>query len=275
MAKGVPDRPGATNLPAERRLTQEQFEMVIRRAAELQARAAEEGGSTELTESEAVRIGREIGIAPQHLRRALAEAIGGEETAPGLAVRIFGPGWVQASRTVPGSAAEVQRHLELYLVNREWLAPIRRFPDRTVYARARGMELHRILQITRDTLVNRKQQPMVGAGFKLRRAAKVEVVVQPLEEGYSYVTIGADLSNLRTGLAITGVSLGGSFGLAAAAVLGVAIDPAAALLGVPLLPGAMWGTRLAQVKQAVQAQTHLESILDSLERGEPLVLERP
>ena len=98
---------------------------------------------------------------------------------------------------------------------------------------------------------------------------------QPLEEGYSYVTIGADLSNLRTGLAITGVSLGGSFGLATAAVLGVAIDPAAALLGVPLLPGAMWGTRLAQVKQAVQAQTHLESILDSLERGEPLVLERP
>ena len=59
-----------------------------------------------------------------------------------------------------------------------------------------------------------------------------------------------------------------------AAVLGVAIDPAAALLGVPLLPGAMWGTKMAQVKTAVHAQTHLESILDCLERGEPLVLER-
>lgn len=274
MANRFTEAPDSSNLPAERRLTQEQFEMVIRRAAELQARAAEEPGTSGLTESEAVRIGREIGIAPQHLRRALAEAGGAQETSPSVAVRVLGPGWVQASRTVPGSASSVQKHIDRYLVNRERLAPVRRFPERTVYARARGNELARILQVTHDTLVSRKQQPLVGAGFKLRRAEKVEVAAQPLEEGYCYVTLSADLSNMRTGLAITGASLGGSFGLATAAVLGVAIDPAAALLGVPLLPGAMWGTRMAQVKQAVHAQTHLESILDCLERGEPLVLER-
>lgn len=274
MANRFPDRRDGSNLPAERTLTQEQFEMVIRRAAELQARAAEEAGGGALTETEAIRIGREIGISPQHLRRALAETGGAAEAPPGLAVRLFGPGWVHASRTVPGNEGAVRDQLDRYLLNRERLAPVRRFPERTTYARARGNELVRILQLTQETLMSRRQQPLVGAGFKLRRAQEVAVAVQPLEEGYSYVTIGADLSNLRTGLAVTGAALGGGAGLTVAALLGVAIDPAAALLGVPLVPGTMWGTRMAQVKTAVHAQTHLESILDCLERGEPLVLER-
>ena len=248
--------------------------MVIRRAAELQARAAEDPSGSALSEEEAIRIGREIGIAPQHLRRALAETGGAEPPAPTLATRVLGPGWVQASRTVPGKDASVREQIDRYLVNRENLAPVRRFPDRTTYARARGNELARVVQLTRETLLSRKQQPLVGAGFRLRRAKQVEASVQPLEDGYSYVTLSVDLTNVRTGMGITGASLGGSFGIATAAVLGVAIDPAAALLGVPLLPGAMWGTKMAQVKTAVHAQTHLESILDCLERGEPLVLER-
>src|SRR5690606_31004242 len=145
-------------------------------------------------------------------------------------------------------------------------------PDRTVYARARGNELQHIIQVTRETLVIRRQQPLVGAGFKLRRVEAVEVVVQQLEEGFSHVTIAANLTNIRAGMALTAASIGGSVGIGVAAVLAVAVDPVAALLGVPLLPGAMWGSRVAQVKQAAHAHTHLESILDTLERGEPLVL---
>ena len=248
--------------------------MVIRRAAELQARAAEDPAGGGLTEAEAIRIGREIGISPQHLRRALAETGTTEVQAPGMATRVLGPAWVHASRTVPGGAAEVQDEINQYLVGRERLAPIRRFPDRTTYGKSRENEFVRMIQMTQEALQSRKRQPPVGAGFKLRQAREVEVAVQPLEEGYSYVTLSVDLSNMRTGLAITGVSLGGGLGLATAAVLGVAIDPAAALLGAPLLPGAMWGTKMAQVKQAVHAQTHLESILDCLERGEPLVARR-
>ena len=59
MDNGFPDRPDSSLVPAERKLTQEQFEMVIRRAAELQARAAEDPSGTALTEEEAIRIGRE------------------------------------------------------------------------------------------------------------------------------------------------------------------------------------------------------------------------
>lgn len=274
MANRFPDPPGRSNLPVERKLTQEQFEMVIRRAAELQARAAEDPGSEGLTEAEAVRIGREIGISPQHLRRALAETGGSEAQEVSLADRTLGPGWVRASRTVPGEAASVREEIDRYLVGRERLAPIRRFPDRTVYGKSRENDFVRLIQITQETLQSRKRQPLVGAGFKLRRAAQLEVVVQPLEDGFSYATLSADLTNVRAGMALTGASLGGSFGIATAAMLGVAIDPAAALLGIPLLPGAMWGSRLAQVKTAVHAQTHLESILDCLERGEPLVATR-
>ena len=210
MANRFPERPVPSNLPAERTLTQEQFEMVIRRAAELQARAAEDPAGGGLTEAEAIRIGREIGISPQHLRRALAETGTTEVQAPGMATRVLGPAWVHASRTVPGGAAEVQDEINQYLVGRERLAPIRRFPDRTTYGKSRENEFVRMIQMTQEALQSRKRQPPVGAGF----------------------------------------------------------------LGAPLLPGAMWGTKMAQVKQAVHAQTHLESILDCLERGEPLVARR-
>jgi hypothetical protein len=274
MANRLPERPDPTRLPAERTLTQEQFEMVIRRAAELQARAAEEPGGGGLTEAEAIRIGREIGISPSHLRRALAETSGQVATAPSTGVRLFGPDWVHASRTVPGKPGEVKDELDRYLINRERLAPIRRFAERTTYAKARGNELARIVQLARETLMSRKQQPLVGAGFQLRKAREVEVVVQPLEEGYSYVTLGADLGNMRTGLIVAGASTGGGIALATAVVLGLAVDPAAALIGAPILPGTMWGTRALQIRTAVHAQTHLESILDCLERSEPLVLER-
>ena len=274
MANGLPDRPDTTKLPAERTLTQEQFEMVIRRAAEMQARAAEEPGVGALTETEAIRIGREIGISPSHLRRALAETSGVAAPPPSTAVKLLGPAWVRASRTVPGSASGVRDQLDQYLVQRERLAPVRRFPDRTTYARARGNELQRVVQLARETLMSRKQQPLVGAGFRLRQAREVESTVQPLEEGFSYVTLGVDLGNVRAGMAAGGASVGGAIALGTAVVLGIAVDPAAALLGLPALPGAMWGTRMIQIKTAAHAQTHLESILDCLERGEPLVLPR-
>jgi len=274
MANRLPERPDPSRLPAERTLTQEQFEMVIRRAAELQARAAEDPGGGGLSETKTIRIGREIGISPQHLRRALAETGSAPLAPPTAAERIFGPGWVTASRTVPGNPAEVKGEIDSYLVRRERLAPIRRFPDRTTYGPARGGELAQAVQTFRETLFSQRQQPMVGAGFKLKSAREVEVGVQGLEEGYAYVTLAADLRNVRTGNAAAGIGLGGGIATAAALVLGIAVDPAAALIGAPMLPGAIWGFRALQVHTAAHAQTHLESILDCLERNEPLVLER-
>ncbi len=99
--------------------------------------------------------------------------------------------------------------------------------------------------------------------------------MQPLEAGYSYVVLRVDLTNSRTGFATAGLVLGWGGAAGVAATLGIAIDPAAAVLGLPVAGGSMWGFRAVQGHIAEHAQTHLESILDCLERGERLVRARP
>jgi hypothetical protein len=126
-----------------------------------------------------------------------------------------------------------------------------------------------------DVVGGPSKQPQVGAGFKLRNARRVEVSVNPLEEGYSYVAIRVDLTNFRTGFAAGGVAGGGAAAVAVGAVLGIAVDPAAAVLGLPVLAGSLWGFRAMQAHYADHAQTHLEGLLDCLERGEPLVRLKP
>lgn len=270
----LPPAPRGDSAPGglpERRLTPEQMERVIRRAVELQAGASDRSAEEGITETELVRIGREIGVSPQYIQRALAET-GAPATTPALAERVFGPGWVRAERTVPGSAEEVAAQLDHYLTEREWLAPVRRFPGRTTYAKARGGELVRLLRVVEDVAGTR--QPPVGAGFKLKEARQTEVAVQPLEEGYAYVSVAVDLTGHRTGWATVGSLVGGGGALTVATALGIAIDPAAALLGLPVLGGGVWGARAIQLAALNKAQTHLESILDCMERGEPLVRAR-
>ncbi|MDP9348541.1 MAG: hypothetical protein M3P24_05270, partial [Gemmatimonadota bacterium] len=57
------------DLPA-RRLSSQELEAVIRRAVELQAAA---GGDDGITEGEVLRVGGELGLSPELVRRALAD----------------------------------------------------------------------------------------------------------------------------------------------------------------------------------------------------------
>ncbi|MBW3630376.1 MAG: hypothetical protein KY464_13905 [Gemmatimonadetes bacterium] len=268
----LPDRPRPDAPVPEPRLSPEQFEAVIRRAAELQARSAEQSlDESGVSRSELVRIGREIGLSPQHVQQALAETVGSQPTDVSLKARLFGPAAASAGRAVPGAPGAVRAHLDRYLVEREWLSVMRRFADRTLYQKARGFDLARVAGLVQDVVGGASRQPQVGAGFKLRNARRVEVTVQPLEEGYSYLSISVDLSNYRTGFAAAGIGGGGAAGIGVASVLGIAVDPAAALLGVPVAGGSLLGFRALQGHCVDHAQTHVEGLLDCLERGEPLV----
>lgn len=272
----LPDRPSPTAPVPERRLTPEQFEAVIRRAAELQARGAEESSDASgVSRAELMRIGREIGLSPQHVQQALAETVGRGATDASLKTRLFGPASAAAGRAVPGTPDEVRAHLDRYLVERECLAVMRRFGDRTLYHKARGFDLARVAVIVHDVVGGASKHPQVGAGFKLRNAHRLEVSVQPLESGYSYVSMAADLRNYRTGFAVAAVGGGGGAGIAVATALAIAVDPVAAVLGLPVAGGSLWGFRSLQNHYVDHAQTHLEALLDSLERGEPLVRSRP
>jgi hypothetical protein len=253
----LPDRLPPSGLPAERRLSNRDFELVIRRAAELQARDPSEAGGDGVSESELIRIGRELGLSTQHLNQALAEVSGARPAETGLFVRVFGPGVVSASRTVPGEAAGVSRLLERYLVEREYLAVLRRFPDRIILTRAAGV-----------AATFGRAMTSVFSRSRALDVNNLEVVVHPLEDGFAYVTVATMLTRERNAAAAGSILGGGGTAAFTGAVLSIAVAPPAALLALPLLGGAIYaGHRYYDgVLQKVQVQ--LESLLDRLEHGE-------
>jgi hypothetical protein len=251
----LPDRPGGA--PPERRLSNRDFELVIRRAAELQAREAEGPDSDGVTEGELLRIGRELGLSTQYLHRALAEVSGSSVDESGVLTQLFGPVTVRAGRTVRGEAGDVGRLLERYLVEREYLAVLRRFPDRVLLTRATGV-----------AAVMGRAASQIFSRSPLLRVNNLEMAVHDLEEGFTYVNLGTSMQQQRTATAASSLLGGGTSAGLAGAVLGIAIAPPAALVALPILAGAVYGGHIYYegVLRAVQLQ--LESLLDRLEHGE-------
>lgn len=248
--------PGAGgNLPA--RLTNRDFELVIRRAAELQARDAEGADGDGIDETEVLRIGRELGLSTQHLHRALAEVQGTGVSEGGLLAWMFGPSVISVGRTVEGDAAQVAKVLENYLVGREYLSVLRRLPDRVVYTRAAGATA--AVGRAMSKAFNRTP-PLV--------VSNLETVVRRIEDRYAYVGLATALSGHRVGTALTSLGGGLSGGGAIAAFLGIAVAPLAALGGIPILLGAAYGGHLYYGSVVQRIQTQMESLLDRLEHGD-------
>jgi hypothetical protein len=265
-----PPHPTRAGMPA-RRLSTEQVEAVVRRALELQTHETEStADSTGVSDEELVRIGGELGIAPAHMRRALAEV--SADAAPEPGGGLLGAARVSASRTVPGNATAVRAHIEKYLLDTQYLAVLRRLPDRTVYEKSGGLqvEMTRVMDATR-IVVSGKRPVRIGAGFDLRTARSVEVAVTKLEDGFSYVTLTLDLSNQRTGY-WAGINGGiGAGAVAAGLVAATVFAPPAALVALPIMGGSVWIARTAYAAVVRRARLHLEALLDHLERGESLL----
>lgn len=260
----LPDRGKPSEITPSRRLSNRDFELVIRRAAELQARDVEDSESDGIDEAEALRIGRELGLSTQYLHRALVEVTGDATSEEGLLVKLYGPLHLSAGRTVRGTSDEVSRTLQSYLEQREFLVVLRRMGDRTIYTRATGL----VAGLGRgwSQVVNRSP---------LLEVAELEVVVHRLEDGFVYVNVSTQLRKERTGTA-AGSIIGGSFGtLAAAGPLAALVAPPAALLALPILAGSVWIGRAHYKGVREKVQVQLESLLDRLEHGELMPQDRP
>lgn len=254
----LPDRPrGPTDLVPGERLTSEQFEMVIRRAAELQARAAEDPGSDGMAEEEVLRIGRELGLSGAYLGQALAEVRGGPAEERGLLVKLMGEAHHGTSRVIRGEPEAIRRRLETYLVECEYLTVQRRLPDRTVFVRAAGMGA----MLGRAASGMFRRQPLLDV-------QQLEVTVREVEEGMSYVSLATDLGGRRTEHLAGGLVLGGMFGGTGALVLGVALAPPVALVGLPVLAGSVWGMRYGYAAVVRKLLVQLEALLDQLQHDE-------
>jgi hypothetical protein len=252
----LPDRP-KPDRPPPQRLTNEQFELVIRRAAELQARSAEEPGADGLSEEEALRIGRELGLSGAHLGQALAEVRGGTVEEAGVAVKLMGASRFGAWRAVAGDAATITRLLESYLVEREYLVVQRRLSDRTIFVRASGV----LAVVARTTTGMFRRSPLL-------EVETLEVSIRQLEPGLSFVGLSTDLAGERTGHLVGGAVMGGMFGGVGALTLSIAVAPAAALVGIPILAASLGGMRYAYQGKARKVVVQFEALLDRLQHGE-------
>jgi hypothetical protein len=277
MSDGSPPSEGSSRRtgppaprPPSRGLDRDELDRVIRRATELQfAGSDSEGGR--MSEDEVIRIGREVGLAPEHVRRALGE-LRAESLLPtppresGVGTRLFGPARVGASRVVPGTAPEVARALEEYLRVGESLRQVRK----------RG--LHSRWEPEQGIVAGlQRSLGWGGRTYELARTKELEVRVEALEDGFSLVALEADLSSVRAevgwgwglGLGTGGAGLG--FGLGMAVGFPLAAVPLAA---VGAGAGIGFGRRDFAGK-VDRVRTAMEGILDRLEAREALLDSAP
>lgn len=266
------DRSGAADLPRDSGpggpdLPAGDLERVIRRAAEIQLDAGE-GGREILTEDEVLRIGREVGIEPRHVRRALAE-VRAESLVPelpdrtGMASALWGEAVVRSSRVVPGDAEEVQRKVEEHFRGEESLQSVRRRSGRSLWEPAGGLvsKMQRALDVG-------------GKGYELAEARSVELAVVDLEPGWSLVTLTVDLANLRRDQAIawtagaTPVLLAG--GVMASLALGFPMALALVGAGGGVAAASTLGAGWTLEKKRRRYRLVVEGLLDRLEQNESL-----
>ncbi|HVO34242.1 MAG TPA: hypothetical protein VMT21_01685 [Gemmatimonadales bacterium] len=241
---------------APRKITREQLERIIQRAAELQAGEMDTGEG--MTEPELLKLGSEVGIPGRFLRQAMyEEAAGGAALERSFVGRWVGPRMLLAHRVVPGDKAALEQAIAEFMTEEEAMTPKRRLPDRTVWERQKGLlaEMKRGLSLQ-------------GKPYHLARALDVSVQLNALEDGYCHAELAADVSNMRE-QSVTGIGV-----LAAAGVVGsliLALVPGLVLLAwLPLLAGLGLSGLAARTYRgkAMRMQTALEQVLDRLERGE-------
>lgn len=250
----------------ERSLTRREFDEVIRRAAELAGSEAE-GSEGALSEAEAYRIAREVGLSERHVRIALYEVRSGERSN-GLLDRVFGPGSVRASRVVPGTPAGLATMLDDFFVGTQLLQAVRRGPAILQYRPA----LDWASQVARAASFTQRK-------YIVASAKSVEVHLEEVDAGAVLVEFVVDPGTRNdniAGAAVGGSTVGVGIGIGAAAT--VITSGGAALLGagiglvagLAVLGGITQLVGTSHKKKLLVVQAEVEGLLDRLEQGESL-----
>jgi hypothetical protein len=202
---------------ATEKLSRDQIELVLRRAAEMDAQreagAAPGPGEGELSPPELVRLGREAGLRPDTIMRALAELRRGALATPegDTLDKLWGPGQIVISREIPGPPEPIQRAVERFM-RRQLMTVRRHYGERVEWERARGLfpGLARSLDFAQ-----RYAFGPVGA---------VETLVVPETSDSSSVTFRIDISELRRGR-LAGVAARGAVAFGLIGLGGAALFP--------------------------------------------------
>jgi len=234
------------------------LERVLARASELQAALGD--APEALSDVQLLDLGAEVGIAPEHLRQALAEERGRGLLPPehGIAAALAGPQAVGAARVVPGTPSSVLAALDQTMQRDEVLVLKRRWPERLSWEAQRGF----IGGLRRGFALS-------GRSYHLTDASEVGASVAAVDATRVHVRLVATFAETR----------GRRLGLVAG-LFGVYLLSAVALrlMGFPpevcALPGSVLGVitfvavRRAYRGMLARAHVALEQALDRLEYGE-------
>ncbi len=163
----------------ERSLSRKEFDLVIRRAADLAAQESESRGDA-LEEADVYRIAREVGLPEQHVRTALSEIRAGADPT-GLVDRVYGPALVIVSRVVPGTPAVVGQDLDEFMVGGRLLQRVRRTGTYLQYRPA----VDWISSLARAASSTSRR-------YYVASAKSVEVRLDPVGEDETLVTVEVD-----------------------------------------------------------------------------------
>lgn len=255
----------------EMALDRSELDRVIGRAIELQVAGSDEAEGERISETEVLRIGREVGLAPQHLRRALGE-LRAESLAPvtvedeGVMGRLIGTARVRATRVVPGVPDDLMLELEEYLKVGESLRKVRKRGYRSRWEAAEGF----VASLQRGLNWG-------GRRYDLARTRSVELSLEAVDAENSLVALVADLSSVRTEMGagwMAGLGLGGmGLGLGLGAIVSL---PVLAVPGVAVgVGGGIVAARRDYAGRVERVRLALEGILDRLEGGEALLTAPP
>jgi len=248
------------------RLNQDQIAVVLQRAAELDREIGAGAGAGGLDEAAVEAAAVEAGLSLPAVRRALAEYRVGlldrrAHAARSRGRRLLGPATLVVTRTVPGPADAVERHVHTFL--QDQLFELRRdHGSRTTWIRRRSLEATARRAI--DRAVQRK--------LILHDVNHVDVSV--LDDGESWVVVRLDVDvlfarhaqgTLAGSAAVVGTGL--TVGTAAA----FSAQPAFLLLasaGSGLAAVGYWGGKRLYRHRVEEIEDGLNAVLDRLERGE-------
>jgi hypothetical protein len=252
--------------PLGRQIASEDLDLIVRRAAEIQNKRGN-AASQLLTEDEVVEIGRQVGLEPGHVRRAMAE-VHAESLAPKrppgnrILDLIAGDSRVEVRRVVAGEPTLIQQQVEMLLREREKLSALRRRPTRSVWEASAGI-MDRL-----DRFMN-----FSGKEYTLAETRQVDLAVAETEPGWSLVTLAADLANKREEVLYAAGSCVAVVAILAAAFTGVEAGYDSLLtLGSTLLAGlasaaaAVPWVRWTVDKRRNRVELILEGLIDQVDR---------
>lgn len=222
-------------------VSRSELEEVVRRAVELQLADEDAGGDAgDLTAEEVVRIGREVGLEPRFVERAIAEVRAASlrpdpPAEDSWTQRLLGPGFVRASRFLQASADRVTTIVERELQEGERLRRVDRAGGRSTWAPAQGWRSR-----ARTT-----DEASGGHAYDLATVRSLAVDVRAAGDGRALVTLTADVRNQRTSQLVTWISGLGLSGAVAGGFLAVLGGAWAVLAPVPPLALAAVGVRVS------------------------------